>query len=105
MIRFYGFVPGKDIEIEYIGLRPGEKLNENLWSEDETPVETPYPRVNRLLRNPRFNGELDILLESLKPICYLDPEVESSYRNRILLKAALSRSIPSLRTPENEPEY
>ena len=35
MIRFYGFEPEKEISIRYIGLRPGEKMTEKLWGEDE----------------------------------------------------------------------
>ena len=36
-----------DVEIRFTGMRPGEKLNETLFSEDETPVLTEHPRIFR----------------------------------------------------------
>jgi FlaA1/EpsC-like NDP-sugar epimerase len=105
MIKFYGFLPREDIAIEYVGLRPGEKLCETLWSADERPVETPYPRIFRLIREPRFNGELDELLDKLNPICFLDKQRDGEYRNRLRLRSVLAESVPTLRKPEHEPEY
>ena len=105
MIRFYGYTPGEDIQIIYTGLRPGEALTEALYSADEVPVKTPYPRINRLNRKRRFNGELETLLDGLKPICDLDPSRKGEYRNRQLLRTVLHDYIPTVRVPENEPEY
>ncbi|WP_221394872.1 polysaccharide biosynthesis protein [Dyadobacter sp. NIV53] len=46
MIKLAGFVPGKDIEIEYTGLRSGEKLHEDLLHDDETFVVTNHQHIN-----------------------------------------------------------
>jgi len=43
MIRFYGYEPGRDIKIDYIGLRHGERVEERLYSPDEVLVPTEYP--------------------------------------------------------------
>ena len=43
MIRFYGFEPGRDIKIEYIGLRRGERVEERLYAPDEVLVPTGAP--------------------------------------------------------------
>lgn len=45
MIRLAGFIPEVDIKIEYIGLRPGEKLYEDLFSEKEKMKETYHEKI------------------------------------------------------------
>lgn len=45
MIRLAGFVPGKDIQIIYTGLRPGEKLYEELLSQKELTIPTPNDKI------------------------------------------------------------
>lgn len=45
MIRLSGFVPGKDIDIRYIGLRPGEKLFEELFNHKEQMIPTHNKKI------------------------------------------------------------
>lgn len=96
MIRFYGFEPEEDIKIEYVGLRPGERLDEQLWGEDEIPRETPYSRILRVDRRSPPVTDIRSLSEKLKPICYFDPQKPRMYRNSELLRELLAESIPSL---------
>lgn len=65
MIRMRGFVPGRDIRIEFSGLRPGEKLNEELAYEFEDISKT---RVDGILKVRGMNGvddSFDLMLASL----------------------------------------
>ena len=45
MIQLSGLVPGKDIKIEYTGLRPGEKLYEELLTDKENTLPTHHPKI------------------------------------------------------------
>ena len=50
MIRLSGFEPGRDIQIKFVGLRPGEKLYEELLMEGEDIEPTEHPQV-RMVRS------------------------------------------------------
>jgi FlaA1/EpsC-like NDP-sugar epimerase len=45
MIRLYGLVPGIDIDIKYTGLRPGEKLYEELLTDSENTMTTYHEKI------------------------------------------------------------
>ncbi|HEX2698455.1 MAG TPA: nucleoside-diphosphate sugar epimerase/dehydratase, partial [Anaerolineales bacterium] len=47
LIRLSGLEPGRDIEIEFTGIRPGEKLREELWEKDKTYEKTAHPDIYR----------------------------------------------------------
>ncbi|NQV84229.1 MAG: polysaccharide biosynthesis protein [Rhodospirillales bacterium] len=62
MIRLAGLKPGSDIKIDIVGIRPGEKLFEEIFHGAEPPVATQSPGI--LLAAPR-PGSLDDLLPAL----------------------------------------
>ena len=45
MIELSGYIPNQDIMIEEIGLRPGEKLYEELLSDKEISIKTNHPKI------------------------------------------------------------
>jgi FlaA1/EpsC-like NDP-sugar epimerase len=45
MIKLSGLVPGKDIQIVYTGLRPGEKLYEELLTDKENTLPTYHQKI------------------------------------------------------------
>jgi O-antigen biosynthesis protein WbqV len=65
MIRLAGLQPDKDIAIQYVGLRPGEKLFEELFHEDEQWEPTVTPRIS--VASPRAAGLL-VLASALSQI-------------------------------------
>ncbi|MBP0593878.1 polysaccharide biosynthesis protein [Paraburkholderia sp. LEh10] len=62
LIRLYGFTE-EQIRIEFTGLRPGEKLYEELLADEETTTRTPHPK----LRIAQARGVPDNLLDELLP--------------------------------------
>ncbi len=68
MIKLAGLTPGKDIQVEYTGLRPGEKLYEELLNKNEEVIPTHHKkimisRVNNTGINKTINNNIDNLIE------------------------------------------
>jgi FlaA1/EpsC-like NDP-sugar epimerase len=63
-----------DIEIVYTGLRPGEKLFEELYFEDERRVATQHPKVFCAMHRPAELAEVETLLEELREVVSEPPE-------------------------------
>ena len=54
MIRLSGFEPEKDIPIEFIGIRPGERLHEKLFWDDEEALPTEHKKI-LMVKNSRLD--------------------------------------------------
>ena len=57
MIELSGYKPGEDIEIQYVGLKPGEKLFEELQHVSEKHLPTAHPRVMRFVSETLFSEQ------------------------------------------------
>ena len=68
LIELSGFEPGREIEIRYTGLRPGEKLYEELSHNEETNENTEHPKIWRLKPTARNLGEGEDWLRSVQGI-------------------------------------
>jgi FlaA1/EpsC-like NDP-sugar epimerase len=70
MIRLSGYVPEKDIKIEFTGLRPGEKLYEELLTDNETTKPTYHPKIRIANVENCSTKELLLMVENLLTILY-----------------------------------
>jgi len=83
LIRYMGYTPEKDIPIQIIGKRKGERLEEFLHSEEEDVLPTEYPKIHSLkAKEGARDFPLDEVLLSLAPYCIYDDEKKDLYRNR-----------------------
>jgi FlaA1/EpsC-like NDP-sugar epimerase len=76
MIRLSGREPDRDIPIEFIGVRPGEKLHEDLWAEGEAAVPTSHPKILRAACRPVDPVWLDEELAELERLADAGETVE-----------------------------
>ncbi|MBL0712760.1 MAG: polysaccharide biosynthesis protein [Desulfosarcina sp.] len=69
LIKLSGFEPEIDIPIEYIGLRPGEKLHEELITEDEDLLTTNHAKILALKAQACDLQRLKLDIDELVEIC------------------------------------
>ena len=73
MIRLAGYTPEQDIQIEYSGLRPGEKLYEEVLSDYENTIPTEHSRI-RIAKVRKY--EYTDVLAAVLQLEHLSREVE-----------------------------
>jgi FlaA1/EpsC-like NDP-sugar epimerase len=95
MIELNGLKPDEDIQIEFIGMRPGEKLFEEVTHQGENFVPTLHPKICRYLSQPPDLADCRRNLQSLRSNLHtLEPNE---------LKSLLRDAVPDY-TPFQAPE-
>jgi FlaA1/EpsC-like NDP-sugar epimerase len=87
MIQLSGYEVGKEIEVEFTGLRPGEKLHEELLSNKENTIGTHHPKI---------------MIANVEEIGFLNAKdrIDTLFTNRDLMTNKLIVSIMKEMVPE-----
>jgi FlaA1/EpsC-like NDP-sugar epimerase len=100
MIELSGLKPDQDIQIEFVGIRPGEKLFEEISHNGENYVPTPHPKIRRFVSQP---ASLALVRETLRK---LETQLHTceTMTLKVSLREALPEYSPCLTRPERLPE-
>jgi len=95
LIRLSGLEPGKDIEIVFSGIRPGEKLNEDLWDQGFAYARTSHPDIHRVdSEGVLSTEELESVVKTLVKLAREGKQDE--------IRAKLSETIPGAAIRQEE---
>jgi FlaA1/EpsC-like NDP-sugar epimerase len=92
LIRLSGFVP-EEIPIEFVGLRPGEKLHEELIGKDEWGERSAVEKIHRVCTGRKDSGEI-----FWSQLSSLEQTAERGDRMEVL--ALLEQIVPNFRPAE-----
>ncbi len=96
LIQLSGLRPDKDIKIEFTGLRPGEKLYEELWTDSEKTAATSIKDIMISTDDPVSPKEVEQKLQEL---------AESLDGSSHDIKVCLSKQIPTYKPRFTESDY
>ena len=87
MIRLSGKEPDVDVEVDFIGVRPGEKLHEELWAKDEDVEPTTHPKILRCNSMPVDPSWLEDELAELERLVEAGETLDVVNRLGVMVRA------------------
>jgi FlaA1/EpsC-like NDP-sugar epimerase len=95
MIRLSGQEPDRDIAIEFVGTRPGEKLQEELWDEGESAAPTSHPKILRCASQPVDFAWLDEEIAELERLAEAGATLDAVQKLREMMSAPRRAGAPA----------
>jgi len=97
MIRLAGYEPDKDIKVQYTGVRPGEKLFEELVDSNNEVVNTQHEKIQILKTRAEVEGEFNRRIEDLFRVAVTGDFMKI----RVIMSRLIGEEIPSEGVPSN----
>ena len=94
LIEFSGLTPGKDIEITFTGLRPGEKLYEELLMDEEDLEETKHQQIFVTEPMDFTMDDIEEKLDELRKI------IDNNVSDKKIIKESMKKCVPTFKEPE-----
>jgi FlaA1/EpsC-like NDP-sugar epimerase len=94
MIQLSGLELEKDIRIEFTGLRPGEKLFEELLASSENTLPTHHPKIMRAQVRRYPIGEVGANMKELKRLLFATDEATVVARMKVMVPEFVSNNSP-----------
>jgi FlaA1/EpsC-like NDP-sugar epimerase len=94
MIQLSGLEVDKDIRIEFTGLRPGEKLYEELLASSENTLPTHHPKIMRAQVRRYPIGEVGANMKELKRLLFATDEATVVARMKVMVPEFVSNNSP-----------
>jgi FlaA1/EpsC-like NDP-sugar epimerase len=106
LIRLSGKEPDSEIEIKYTGLRPGEKLYEELITEGEGIIETDHEKI-MVLKNGKVSSGSESLTKETDGIEFIDNKIKelvylADKNDAIGIKQKLKEIVPEYTMSDDE---
>jgi FlaA1/EpsC-like NDP-sugar epimerase len=93
----------RDVRIVFTGSRPGEKIHEELWSEDESVGETEHPKIKRLSRPPVDETWLVEQLRQLEALADEGDTLEVVAKLGAIVRDPVRESLRAMASPAVRP--
>jgi len=104
MIKLSGLVPDKDINIVYTGLRPGEKLYEELLNEKEKTLPTHHEKIKIAKVVSRSYKEVLNDIESLTDLCKQGDYIKLVGKMKLIIPEFISNNSEFAKLDETKPK-